>query len=312
MTTIRERLRSTDLVTREAARAEMGRKLVDTASAMLDPDATSSKRTTLLDVLIGKDERAECDLRRALVDMTTTDAPGMAAPGVVPLALPPPRPLLMMARPFGDMMGAPDLSNGSVIYWVPSVTSMPTPNVDAPEKSDGTAAGKLTITHKALAGHQVDVRVDISAAVAQRSTQPEAIDAQLTASVAMAAEAAMVNDLAAACTGTATTVLDAVALALDFGAPVAVIADAKAWPGAAQVIAPLLVASPGSIVLVPVAGSTAGAVVASQADLMLYANPVTRLSAYNPTELAYDVGLTVHVLAALGHGAYATHLAPGP
>lgn len=286
--------------------------MVDSASALLDGGGTNAPRSTLLDVLRDGNGRTTCDLRRALVDVTTADVGGLAAPAYVPLGTPPPRPLLTMARPFGDSMrGAPG-SGGRVSYHVPVVTGMPAANVDTPEKTDPTQTGRLTITEDQIFGHQVDVRVDISMAAMQRTAQPEAIEAQLLAAVASAAEAEMVADLAAAATGAAPDLLSAVSLALDFGAPVVVIADGGAWPSAAKDIAPLAMASPGSIILVPVAGSTVGAVVAPMADLMLYADPVTRLLIADPLRLGNDLALSLHVLAALGHPAYSTHIPPGP
>lgn len=302
-----DRLRSTDLIERTSAQSEVVRQVLD----RLPAPSPAEPRTRLLDVLADNSNRTTCDLARALLDVTSADLAGLSAPGVVPLPAPPLRPLLNLARPFGDMLGAMT-GDGRLAYVVPIVSGLPTPNVDAPEKSDAPATGKLTISEDTVPGHQVDTRVDISVAAALRSSQPDAIEQQLLAAVAAAAEAAVAADLAAAATGTATTLLDAVATALQFGPPVVVIADAASWAGAAQTLAPLLTASPGAVVLVPVGGATVGTVVVPQGDLLLFMSPVFRQRVPDPVRLGYDLSLSLHLLAAIGHPAYSTAIAATP
>lgn len=273
--------------------------------------APDGEQTRLLDVLQDTNGRTRADLRRALVDVKTTDVPGVASPAVLPLPVAPTRPLLAMSRSFGDLQGSAD-GGGRVKYQVPVVTGMPTANVDVPEKTDPTQTGKLTIEAQMLTGHTVDVRVDVSVLAAANSQQADAIDAQLTMAVAAAAEAAMVADLVAAAGNTATDLLDAVATALGFGAPVTVIADAGAWAGAASTLAPLVQASPGSIVLIPVGGTTAGTVVAPAGDLVLYVDDVFRQRVADVDRLGWNVSLSLHVLAAVGHPAYASKIAATP
>lgn len=264
----------------------------------------SERVPSVLDVARGAAPRT--DLRRALVDVVGADVAGLTPPGFLPLPAPPPSPLLAMAAALGAITGTG--AGGRFTYTAPHVTSVPTANVDAPEKSDAPATGTLTIADRALPGHLVDIRVDLSVAVEQRTAAPDAIAQELAAVVVRRAEVVIAADLAAQATGAATTLADAVALAASFGTPVVILAGADSWGSAAALLAPMATASPGSVMLVPIASPASGATVFPKADLALYVGDLFRLRRSDPTLLGSDYALALEVVAAFGHDGYASHV----
>lgn len=279
---MRERLRSTDLVTRESARAELGRALADRAAILVDEEPAG---VALVDVLTG--QAGAVELVRALADVTAADVLGIMPPSVGELVAPPLRPLFAgpWARPWVERreMLAPDLT-------------AVTPVVDTADKSD-IAAGGFTVAPRTLTPHTAAWGADFSVGVLNRATPRfrDTLAELILVALQRAVEAPLVTDLATGATASVDLVAAVAAAQIAYGGTTVILASDKlpdVWAGLGPVALVM-----GDVATVPVNAGAGTVLVTSAANLHVEVGPLVPLAHENPTMLGTDLGYYTAALA---------------
>jgi hypothetical protein len=265
------------------------RSLLDSAAALRGLDG---KGHTLGELMDGK--VAELDVRRAVVDVTSTQVPGLLPPHYVPTAPIPALPLFGLAEPLPDV--------ASVLTG--SLETLPTAVLDPVEKADLGGTVVLGVSPVTRPVHFAAQGSDLSVAIWNR-TEPALKNSYVSLcaiAVWRALESAVLTDLTAGATaGTGTTPADVVTALAAVSAAYApgnlVIAGSTAF--AKMLVAyPLGLGDPDSPTswganIVPVAAPAFASkvLVSNRANIHILASPLRSLTANNPTKLGVDIGL---------------------
>jgi hypothetical protein len=283
-----DRLRSSDFVTSSAARAQLGRVLVDALGSALSPSPPRSS-PSMLDVLEGN------DFVRSFVDVTTGDVAGITPPAELAPAPWPHRPLFALAA------DAPPLSLAAGAL-VPRPTSLPTATTPPAEKTAITAA-LFPIPPATIALHQRYVSLgDVSVGVLHRS-KPEYlawVESLAQAAAETALEGDLCTDLGTSVTTVATDVWGALATAQAFGGVTLALTAATELQAVYEGFGTSGLIASGAVVVVPVVTSAFKTLLVSEDNLVVQEGGPERLETFDVLRLGYDAALLWSARAFIG------------
>jgi hypothetical protein len=242
------------------------------------------------------------EVRRALVDVKTSDVGGILPHRQI---VPPPVP----RRP---LFAAAQVLEASGPVTAPAITALPGAVADPAEKSDiTTGSAVFPIPAAAVTTHTVAAPLgDLSAAVLNRSA-PAYLD--FLASVGRAALKAKLaglicTDLTAAAPLAADLWTAYAAAAV--GGPVTVLAAGAALEAVHAAFGPAGLISSGAVTVVPVTTTAFGALVVASWALVVATSDVLRLEQTNPDRLGIDVALVEFGYGAVTAPLFSAHTAP--
>jgi hypothetical protein len=267
--------------------------LTDAAEALRLSVALDQRHVDLVELMDGR--QATLDRRRAFVDVTTADVPGIVPPAYRPVSPIPALPLFALAEPLPE----------TNVVLAGSLEAVPTATLDPAEKA-AYGGGKITVSPVNHPVHVAAAGADLSLAIWKRSEPPlQTAFANLCAiSVYRALETGILADLVAgSTTGTGTTPADVVAALAHVAAAYApgnlVIAGSNAFAKLLTAY-PLGLGDPDSPTswganVLPVADPSFAdkALVSNRANVHVIAGPLRSLVAGVPLKLGIDVGIYV-------------------
>jgi hypothetical protein len=267
------------------------RALVDAAEALRINAALDGRSQRLSDLMDGT--ASSFDMRRAFVDVTTADVPGLMPPQYVAVRPIPSLPLFGLAEPLDNV--------SSVLAG--SLDALPTAILDPAEKAV-IGGGKISVSPKSRPVHLAAAGADLSTAVWARTEPPmrDAFASYCAIAVWRALEGAVLSDISAQCTaGSGTTPADVVTA---LGAVAAAYAPGNLILAGSTAFAKMLVAYPlglgdpdsptswgANIIPVAAPSFASNVIVTNRSNIHVLASALRSLLAGVPAQLGVDVGI---------------------